>query len=251
MVQAQEPVAERFFNLAPGVGFTAAQDLGMTPMVFSGAGPQLELSVQKRKKTFSQSWQVVLEYASVRTQSKSSVADRVNAQINYTALWDVLKNKSERLDFRFGVSFLNQIPTLIHRSYYNNNYNFAFMSSLGPAGYIEMPLKLLNRDCKLHGTIDLPLIAAIERPAFAYGGPAGFYDYEKGKELRDAWQSLEVHSLDAFLRIKTRVALSYPLFNKNRLEIGYDWDFYRINTIPENRVASGRHGFYFMTQFNF
>lgn len=247
----EQPKAERYFKLAPGISYTNVQDLGMSPMIYRGIQANLSLSIQKTKGASLQIWEIAGSYGAVKTTTKASSAIRLNGQINYTILWEVMDKRSERFDFRFGGSFLMQSPTNIHRSYSNNEYNVAFMSSIGPAGHVSMPLRLLNKQCTLHGTMHLPLIGLTLRPSYAYGGPEGFYDYEEGTEFRDFMESLRVQTIDRFIRMKTRIGLIYPLFNRNRLELGYQWDFFRIRTIPKNRVMSGTHTLYFMTQFNF
>jgi hypothetical protein len=118
----------------------------------------------------------------------------------------------------------------------NSQVIYDYALALGPAGRFDKPVKIRKRDCTITGALTIPIISHIARPY--YLNRIEFID-PKNNFVGDLFSNSSVVTINKNFRITTGVQLTYPIFNKNLLRLGYNWDFYKMRTI--NNVYAAEH----------
>ena len=118
----------------------------------------------------------------------------------------------------------------------NSQLVYDYALSLGPAAKLDKTVRWNKRDCLASFGLSLPLLSHIARPY--YLNRIEFIDPENDF-LGDLFSNSSIVTVNKNLRITSGLSLTYPLFNKNALKLGYTWDFYKMETI--NSVYAAEH----------
>lgn len=118
----------------------------------------------------------------------------------------------------------------------NSQLVYDYALSIGPAAKLDKTVRWNKRDCLASVGLSLPLLSHIARPY--YLNRVEFID-PKNDFLGDLFSNSSLVSVNKNLRIMSGLSLTYPLFNKNTLKLGYAWDFYKMKTI--NSVYAAEH----------
>ena len=118
----------------------------------------------------------------------------------------------------------------------NSQLLYDYALSIGPAAKLDKTVRWNKRDCLASFGLSLPLLSHIARPY--YLNRIEFIDPENDF-LGDLFSNSSIVSVNKYLRITSGLSVTYPLFNKNALKLGYTWDFYKMKTI--NSVYAAEH----------
>lgn len=118
----------------------------------------------------------------------------------------------------------------------NSQLVYDYALTIGPAAKLDKTVTFRKRDCILSAALGIPLLSHIARPY--YLNRIEFID-PKNDFIGDILNNSQLVTVNKNLRINSGLALTYPLFNKNALRIGYSWDFYKTTTI--NSVYAAEH----------
>lgn len=247
-IMAQNKV--RFVEAGPQFTYHYSVDLGMSPLRYQGPSGGMWLGNYKYKNQVTEIFRLQGQYGTAAPSNKASSANRLHVQFDYHLLVDMPSWGTAKRQVRVGGSWLTLGGMRQHLGYANNNFNFEIAT--GPAASIQSAwgLHFFKRDWWLQGSLHIPIVAATQRPAYAYGGPAGFYNEEDGY-FRQLLNSTTLASWGSYQRVLTQWALQYPLKNGNRVGLVYQWDLYRFSNVPQNPVTVGNHTLSLVTYFNY
>lgn len=247
---AQSQEKERAFLLGATMHYSTTLDKGMSPLRYSGMQWGGTLGNHKYGPRAVNFVEGSFAIGGVSPSGNTSSGQRMLGMVDYR---HGRKLKLEGpLDTRLwaGASWLTMAHVLEHFGYANNSHNFAFATTLGPSAGAMRNLRMLKRDWKLHGSLDLPLFGISSRPGYAFGAPDGFYP-DPDDHFRASLKSLEFSLWNLHRRIATTLALEYPIANGNKLALQYRWDFARWKHFEDNPLYTGMQAITFLLHFNY
>lgn len=247
-LSAQDKV--RLVEAGPLFSYRTVVDQGMSPLRYSGPSGGMWLGHYKYKAGITETFRLMGLFGQAKPGNKASTATQFHLQFDYALLADIESWSTAKRNTKVGGSWLTMAGMREHTGYANNNFNFEIATSPAVALQSQWGLRFFARDWWLIGQLHVPVVAATLRPAFAYGGPDGFYNDEDGY-IQQLLHSTRIASWGSFQRILTAWALQYPLKNGNRVGLVYQWDYYRLTHEPDNPVASGSHTLSLVTYFNY
>ena len=118
----------------------------------------------------------------------------------------------------------------------NSQLLYDYALSLGAAGKLDKTVRVKKRNCIASAELRLPLLSHLARPQ--YMNRIEFID-PKNDFVGDLFRNSSLVSFNKYIRVTTGFSLTYPLFNKNAIKLGYNWDFYKMTTI--NSVYAAEH----------
>ncbi|MBA3899054.1 MAG: hypothetical protein H0X62_02415 [Bacteroidetes bacterium] len=122
----------------------------------------------------------------------------------------------------------------------NSAHNYDISNPIGFSFLANHNFTIFNKGMSLQYWFDIPLIAAVLKPAYASPLPDGLQNFEV--ELQDGYlRSIRILTLNRYTRFRNQISLQIPLTEKNQLRISYDWDFYRI--LHQNPLYFSGHNF--------
>ncbi|MDQ3193297.1 MAG: hypothetical protein M3Q58_17070 [Bacteroidota bacterium] len=233
LVKAQS--VNRFLKTGIGTGFLSVRDKGMSPLLYTGAGyfsSQAYVSVSEKK---TNSLKLDLTYGRVKNK-KFGILHNSRVEITYSHLRKVINN--ERLDLFIGGS-LGFLGAYRYQPFFlNSAHNYEIIQSVEITTSANYVVPLYQKNIIFSGSINIPIISAVIRPAYASPLPNGFQTFSY--EFTEAyWRSNEMMTLNRFIRINTCFSANYPIFERDLMSLSYSWDFYTIQT--ENPVIFAGH----------
>jgi len=229
----------RYWLLGVGLSIQNMYDEGISYVRYKGTGiaPSIGLIKSAEKKYCQFSLQPTFNKLTTdRSNELRPMAVRTTRFVlDYQYLVKV-KEWDEKLKLFAGgnASLLFNLKTAEQLD--NSQLVYDYALSIGPAAKLDKTVKWNKRECVAAIGLSLPLISHIARPY--YLNRIEFID-PKNDFIGDLFSNSRVVSVNKNFRIISGLSLTYPLFNKNELKLGYTWDFYKMTTI--NSVYAAEH----------
>ena len=245
----------RYLDFGVGWAYGRVLDKGMSPLIYKGGGILAPFGYQKRKGKFYERLDLAFRYGTLKPginpEKTSAQNEWIRIDLDYTWLKHIKSEPEKMLDWFAGARLANLGEFRIHNLYSNNSLNYTYATSLGPAGRVEKGFSLWGKRFSASFDLFFPLINVVMRPGFATSLPTGYID-SSGSTFENVRESLDVVSLDKFVRVNTDLRLKYLLNNGNAISLGYNWDFFHIESGKGyNDITFGGHGLALSTQFRF
>lgn len=241
--------AERYWALDLGLSSQTMYDEGISYVRYGGSGlaPSLLFLKQTEKKyrhlVFRSSFVKLTTNRSNDLRAMEVKTTRVTAdyrQLRKLTQW------SDRLKLYAGGE-VNLLFNLKRAEQLDNSqlvYDYAL--SVGLAARLQREIQWRRRHCLLSFDARLPLLSHIARPY--YLNRIEFID-PKNDFVGDLFRNSSLVTVNKNLRLTTGLAITYPLFNGNALKLGYNWDYYRMNTINSVHHAEHLVSFAFLSNY--
>ena len=246
LVSAQNPelprskeTDSRFWHLGLGLSIQNMYDEGISYVRYNGTGiaPSLGLIKSSEKKYC----QLLLQptFNKLTTDRSNELRPMEVRTTRFVLDYQYLVNVKEwneklRLYAGGNISLLFNLKRAEQLD--NSQLIYDYALSLGPAAKLDKTVRWNKRDCLASFGLSLPLLSHIARPY--YLNRIEFIDPENDF-LGDLFSNSKIVSVNKNLRITSGLSVTYPLFNKNALKLGYAWDFYKMKSI--NSVYAAEH----------
>ena len=231
--------SQRFWTLGIGSSSQSMYDEAISYVRYQNSGIAFSFSLIKKNEKRYREFSIDPTFVKLKTKLSNELrpmeATTTRIASNYQILkrWKLINEKTTlhvggvaSILFNFKVAPQLDNSQLV--------YDYAF--SAGVSGKLDREFYWGKRNCTFSYALAVPLIAHIARPY--YLNRIEFID-PKNDFIGDLLNNSQVVLLNKYFRITSGVSITYPLFNRNALRLGYRWDFYKIRTI--NNVYAAEH----------
>lgn len=239
----------RYWFIGVGTSFQSMYDEGISFVRYNGSGVTPVLGLVKMTDSKFRNFSLGAGFVPLRTDRSNELRPMEVKTTRIVADYQQLrriKQWSKQLSLYVGgdVSLLFNLKMAEQLD--NSQLVYDYTLAIGPAGKLDKIVRLKKRDCIVSFDLRVPLLSHIARPY--YLNRIEFID-PKNDFIGDLLNNSSLTSVNKNLRIQTGLSLYYPLFNKNRLRLSYNWDFYKMRTI--NSVYHAEHlvSFVFMSNY--
>ncbi len=226
------------------------RDNGLSPLYYTGNHGLLNISYQSRTDSRTSNLEIEFLIGDI-TPSNYPELSLSEIRNNKTAIrysyQRLAPNVMEHGKLFLGGKWETQFAYYIHNQFENSSMNNFFINTLNLSGSLSYPLKTNEQKYLMIFQADLPIVAFIVRPSYAYIKPKGFLDHSQ-PDIQKLMNSIEVSSFDRFSGMSTGVSFEYRLKNNHSLRIGYNWEYW--NHQNSNPLKSATHGIMLQTMFN-
>ena len=203
-----------------------SRDRGMSPLMYSGYGFFAGLTWQKTSPT--QTNEVSLNLSTGMQYSKYGSPIRYHRGSIQVANFYTRK-KEEANTVQWGWLMNNVFSHRLNEAYVNFNDHYEYFSNIGPSARYSLPFNLNKRKVFLVGSANVQLLGVMIRPSYTSSFPSGFLN-EQSTVAKSLVQSAEVIHPGNSWNFGFRPSFIYPLKSGNRLSLGYNYEFYRLNS---------------------
>jgi hypothetical protein len=224
-----------FINISGGFEHLAQRDKGMSPLMYSGSGFFTEMSFYRESE--KQSLWVALNFGKGMQRSKYGNSIGFNRG-SIQAFTFFHPNKKIPNKLHWGLSLNNVISHRYNPEFVNFNNHFEYFTNIGPAANYLYPFKIKGRSMNLEGLAHLQLIGFMIRPSYTSSYPDGFF--RDGISIFNGLlNSVKVYHPGNSWNFGFRPKLNYPLKSGNQVSVGYQYEFYQLNTPNAITHSSG------------
>lgn len=230
-VQAQEKSKESYFGLGLGLQSRTFKDQTVTQSTYQGNSLFLSLQHQKIKGKTLRYFEFEGSVGSVKTDEfdrdqaggkflSPSVSSFWN-EIEYRHLF--LLSERPKGAWYLGPAAYHLLHLRIGPRWDNSQLNFEIGGGLKAEGAYRRPVRLMKKDAHLQVGLQVPMIGYILRPS--YSGVPDFLDLSQDF-LSDMFEKNYLTWIGNFPRIQTSLRMDLPIASGNRMQAGYDWQYY-------------------------
>jgi FAD/FMN-containing dehydrogenase len=231
--------AQRIQNLSVGIGgvHQSSKDFGMSPLLYNNFGGGFFSYFESYRGPFLKRLSLDLSYAFI-TNNYTNVGEMHSGKVDFYYDWLVRILPEAKTSLYLGPSFGFTGAFRYHSFFINSAFNYDFAQPLSLACQLNREITILGRGLSLQYRLQIPLVAAVIRPAFASPFPHGLERFDV--ELQEAFfRSNRVYFLTTYTRFINNLSLLYPVGQRHHLRLGYAWDFYRI--LSPNHLYFAEH----------
>lgn len=213
-----------FHVFGPSFHFSQSDDPSISPMIYRGAGPALEVAYRMESDRRFSDVTVGFQYSQIRPARSAFDAQmmRLALDIDYRELYGIVDQQWKLL---VGGGLLTKGVYRLHTHLINNNYQYDYATSLSLETRAMRHFGLFNRDWTFTWHGSLPVFSMYARPSYNSSFPEGYRPHEED-ELKAILNSLQFGSFNRLVRFQSTTGLNYHLKNGNELRLYYRWDFY-------------------------
>lgn len=229
----------RYWMLGPGLSFQSMYDEAVSYVRYNGTGFTPVIGLIKTSDRKYREFTLKPSFIKLRTDRSNDLRPMEVATTRFLLEYEYLvKMKEWSKDWQLyaggSLSWLVNIKRAPQLD--NSQLLYDYALSLGPAARVDKSIEWKKRACILSGQLQLPLISHMARPY--YLNRIEFID-PKNDFVGDLFSNSSVATINNCFRITSEVSFTYPLFNRNALRLGYNWNFYKMRTI--NSVYAAEH----------
>ena len=215
-----------FINTKGGFEHIASRDIGMSPLGYAGSGFFAGISLEKNAE--NQDFHISGNF------SKGQQQNRYGGQIQYNkGSFRVFsfyhKNKSSTNQLLWGWFMNNLFSHRYNPEFVNFMDHYEFFTNLGPAVKYLFPFQLWDRDFTFEGITNIQLLGLMVRPSYTSSYPVGFLS-QGSSVLQKVFYSSKFSHPGNTWNFGIRPKLSYQLNSGNSLSLGYQYEYYKLNT---------------------
>lgn len=237
-----------FWHVNTGLSFQNYQNLKAARYQLSGTGINFGLGWSKESK--NNIWDVSIGLDNVNLMSDlSNLVETNSVQINLS--FDYLRNlKKGKTSWFMGLGYDANFNIFDNQKLQNDGATYNFLNSLLLRSIIRQNFTLLGRSICGEFSMGFGLIAyGKDTKSYAFTAPQGFL--ENGKfhyqgatdDINNPIKNLVFMHLGDYRRIQTglKLRVNPKLGKKHFWELGYKWNYYSYEDVPNHRVTSGTH----------
>lgn len=222
---------ENHINTLGGVEHIASRDAGMSPLMYAGTGFFAGFSWDRKSEKQA--------FHLAGTFSKGTQRNRYKSPIQYNKgsvqIFSFYhQNRSPTKQLHWGWSVNNLFSHRFNPEFVNFMDHYEYFTNLGPAVKYLYPLQIRDRNLTLEAWAHVQVIGLMIRPSYTSSYPAGFLRRDLSVINRFFYSTRLSHPGNAW-NFGFRPRLRYHLNSGNSLSIGYQYEFYQLNT--PNSVA--------------
>lgn len=215
-----------FLQVKGGLEHLGSRDRGMSPLLYSGNGFYVGLSWDKI--TPKHTIELALDLATGTQRNKyHNPIDYRRGNIQLSTFYHRQDENTKKIIWGWRIN--NVFSHRLNASFVNFNDHYEYFSNIGPAFLYHFPFELNGREVYLKGSGFVQLIGMMVRPSYTSSYPEGFLR-EESSIARSLVHSIKlIHPGNSF-NFGIRPAFVYPLKSGNKLSLGYNYEFYRLNS---------------------
>lgn len=242
----------RFFNLGGGWAYSGLRDKGISPLYYSGNNAIISVGQSVRSDIMFRNLEINFYvgklFPGINPDLTLAQMKNMKTGINYSYMKFISNIINERGKLFLGGALETQAAYYEHNQFTNSSFNGYLFSTLNISGSLSYPLINKDRQYLIIFQMQLPVMAAIVRPSYAYIKPQGFMDHSNNNIQRFI-KSIEISSVNKFHGISSNISIEYKFNNNdNAFRIGYKWEYIGHQNI--NMLKSAVHGITVQTMFN-
>jgi hypothetical protein len=244
--------AEGTRHLLLGGGWThyGIRDMGISPLYYSGShfsgNTGFQIQGERSRNMIDISFITGTVEPAINPVFTQSRMKNLKGELNFTHLRNGGSVAGTKAKWFMGGSWNTQFAYYKHNQYTNSAINHFLISSLGVSSMVSYPI--VDNRLLMTVRVNVPLVAAIVRPGYAYIKPRGFMNHENSY-LESLINSIELSTLNRFSGFSTGFSTEYAFGNNSILLIGYRWEYIGHN--DSNTLKLATHGIFFQKIFNF
>ncbi|MEX2592442.1 MAG: hypothetical protein WD426_06680 [Anditalea sp.] len=224
-----------FINISGGFEKSVQRDKGMSPLMYSGSGFFTQMAFYKESE--KQSLLLALNF--VRGTQRSKYGNSIGFNRGSIRIFNFChKDKKLTNKLHWGLSTNNVFSHRYNPEFVNFNDHFEYFTNLGPAAKYLYPFKIKGRNLIMEGLAHIQLIGFMIRPSYTSSYPEGFLR-EQPSIFNGLVNSVKVYHPGNAWNFGFRPKLNYPLKSGNRISLGYQYEFYKLNTPNAVTQSSG------------
>lgn len=215
-----------FINTKGGFEHIASRDIGMSPLGYAGSGFSAGISWEKNSE--KKDFHIAANF------SKGVQRNRYKGQIQYNKgnlriINFYHKNKSSTNQLHWGWFMNNVFSHRFNPEFVNFMDHYEYFTNLGPAAKYLLPFQFKGRDFSLEGMAHVQTIGMMIRPSYTSSYPVGFLQ-QGNTVLQKIFYSAKLSHPGNTLNFGFMPKLRYYLSSGNSLFLGYQYEFYKLNT---------------------
>lgn len=224
-----------YINIMAGFEHIAHRDKGMSPLMYSGNG--FFTGISWNTESQKRSSRMAINF------SKGFQRSKYGSKIEYnTGSFRIFafyhQNKSATKQLHWGWSSNNVFSHRYNPEFVNFMDHYEYFTNFGPAAKYLYPLKIKGRDLTVETLAHLQVIGFAIRPSYTSSYPVGFLR-EQTSLIKGLLNSAKVFHPGNAWNFGFRPRLNYLLNSQKRLSLGYQYEFYRLNTPNAVTQSSG------------
>lgn len=229
----------RYWALGIGSSGQSMYDEAISYVRYKGSGIAPSLGLIKSSEKKYRQFMVHPTFVKLKTKRSNELRAMEVSTTRFSANYQYLVKTKEwnnkmKLHAGGNISLLFNIKRAEQLD--NSQFLYDYAIGIGPAAKLDKIFYWRKRDCTVSYNLLLPLLSHIARPY--YLNRIEFIDPENNF-MGDLLKNSNLVTVNKNLSIMSSVSLTYPLFNKNVVAIGYAWNFYKMKTI--NSVYGAEH----------
>ncbi|HSF54422.1 MAG TPA: hypothetical protein VLA71_11750 [Algoriphagus sp.] len=239
---AQDLPKESYFGLGLGLLSRTFKDQLVTQSTYQGTNFFVSLQHQKIKNNTLRYFEFDGSFGSVKTDEfdrdqsggkflSPSVASFWN-EIQYRHLF--LLSEKPKGSWFIGPAAYHLLHLRMGPRWDNSQINYEIGGGLKAEGAYRRSIRIGKKDAFLQAGLQVPLVGYIIRPS--YTGVPDILDLDKDF-LTDMFENNYITWMGNFPRIETSLRLDLPIASGNRMQAGYDWQYYSFQEPWTTQVA--------------
>lgn len=215
-------------------------DKNFSALPYSGNNLGASTSIAYQKKRALHNLKIEYSEGDLETafQDKST-QERLN--LDYCTLYQFgTLTSTSQLKFYGGGSINFLYAARNYPSFTNNNDSFEAATSLSASVKVVLTPKNKLYGFLISNHISVPVISAIQQPAFGSETSSGSINSD-GSKLKSIFDNQEIAGFSDFFRVKNELSLGRKLTRKQLISLSYLLDYYHIKS--QREVKQSRHSF--------
>lgn len=231
-----------YLQINSGYEHIANRDKGMSPLLYSGTGFYVGLAWERTSSKHET--EVALDFGTgVQRNKYDNPIDYRRGNVRVATIYN--RKEDQRNRIRWGWVINNIFTHRYNPVFVNFNDHYEYFSNIGPAAKYSLPFQLWGREVMVTGSGYFQLVGLMIRPSYTSSYPDGFLR-ESSSIAKGLVHSAQLIHPGNALNFGLRPGFLYPLKSGNKLALGYDYEFYRLNA--STRVTQSK-GTWFISLF--
>ena len=215
-----------YFLIKSGVEPIASRDKGMSPLMYSGYGFFAGMAWHRTSINHVTEFSLNL-YTGLQQNKYQNPIRYTRGNIQVDHFYQKKQDKGHAIHWGWLIN--NTFSHRLNESYVNFNDHYEYFSNIGPAARYSFPFELNGREVFLSGSAYVQLLGLMIRPSYTSSFPTGFLK-EQSTLAKGLVHSAEVIHPGNSWNFGFQPRFIYPLKSGNRLSLGYNYEFYRLNS---------------------
>ncbi len=242
--------AQQYIDFGMGWGYWYGRDKGMlSSLIQKGNFGHLRLAWERHSEQTVQQFKLepLFGVTSSAPSDINFLTPALNANYNFQHL--VMDFPQLNTGLYAGAAF-DLLAVGRFSPAYVNHLDYEFMNSLSIATTLNRTFYWFrDHPLQVSWELTIPVVSNVVRPLYAQSAPGEFV-LQTDADPEGGNLNTTYASFGSLVRVKSNIAVTYYLANGNGLELGYTWDYYRFDKIPDNTVNAALHRVYFALMFN-
>lgn len=215
-----------YFRINSGVEHIGSRDKGMSPLLYAGYGFYVGMGWERIGPKHTTVLVLDLAMGMQRNKYQNPI-DYRRGNLQWSTFYHPKADGKKTVEWGWHIN--NVFSHRFNPYFVNFNDHYEYFSNIGPALRYRYPFRLNSREVYLAGSANVQLIGMMIRPSYTSSYPEGFLNRESSVS-KSLVHSVRLAHPGNSISFGIRPSFVYPLKSGNKLSLGYNYEFYRLNS---------------------